>query len=565
METNLEESKRVLSGIQFMDIIQGKLFNTPGYEQFLDSSSGNPIIQVKNCIVDDDINIVQNHNYQYEIRLKCDFHGALNFAGALFMQPISILGGNFHETVNINRGTFREGFYIGSGVFEKGMAIRSGEFLKSFMISGGEFHNCSITGGQFVNDFFINGGSFKSFSIENGIFKTQFIIAGLDDPFCRFIINGGQFENGLTILNTTITDTFFVFRGAFDGIISLKNSRLSFLDIQQPEISQISIDHSTIGTLLFRNNRYLLTADFDHSIFEALIFEHCTFTEGTVFHISDCKIRDLIYMKSINLGYVNFNSLVGFGNSGGKIELVHSDMGETLFVNCRLDMFQKIIYSGSKLKDMFISETVIPDELNGYRLVRKSIEEMADWDTRNPESEFYWDRQYHYIFDYQQQRYGFTQLKKLYANQGDDIHSLEMYSREMNAYMKELWQGEKTISKLFEEVRLGLNRMSNRHGSRWIRAFFFTLLIGFGFFWIYLYFLGFRLQCSRGSLDQAEFLNSYIFKFLSLIPSKDSLAADLGVKETIASRIVYGFSRIAIIYALYQFIQAFRKHNKISV
>jgi hypothetical protein len=159
-------------------------------------------------------------------------------------------------------------------------------------------------------------------------------------------------------------------------------------------------------------------------------------------------------------------------------------------------------------------------------------------------------------------RSAYGQIKKIYENRGDAISANLFFSKEMNAYYDTLsWKADKA-----EIINLLFNKLSTNHGQSWRRGLASALIVGLGFYCLYLYLLGFRIV-AHGNFNVFLNLLSYFFDFINPVHKTDFIVTEQkyslpDIRHMGLARMCEGISRIFIAYFIYQLIQAFRKHGK---
>ena len=108
-------------------------------------------------------------------------------------------------------------------------------------------------------------------------------------------------------------------------------------------------------------------------------------------------------------------------------------------------------------------------------------------------------------------------------------------------------------------LNLGLNWLSNNNGSSYVRAFFFTL--GVGWLWFFISLMSTETYYLESDISEWEFQNGVrqFIEFLNPIHKVDYLGEDVILSTWFY---VWDFIGKAFVgYGIYQFIQAFRKYK----
>jgi hypothetical protein len=222
-------------------------------------------------------------------------------------------------------------------------------------------------------------------------------------------------------------------------------------------------------------------------------------------------------------------------SNDSSIEIINSDLGKTSFINTNLWVFDKVIFANSKLSELFLGDTELPENI---------------FTTENNKIQV-------------QKKIFYEQAKKMYENNGNKIKSLLYGSKEMEVYRAQLSETEIKPLK-GEKFQVWFNHFSNKHGTSWRRGLRVTLIISICFYILYCIF-SFGIGSDFVKLFK---LIPYYFNFINPVHKLDFLVDETNFKvENLKWN--FGFalaidfiSRLVIPIFAYQMVQAFRKYGK---
>jgi hypothetical protein len=221
-------------------------------------------------------------------------------------------------------------------------------------------------------------------------------------------------------------------------------------------------------------------------------------------------------------------------SSLGKTEITGSDLREFYFE-----------YRDSRLLETFISGTKLPKE---EILIYNKTDILPD------------------RVRFEQKVSIYSQLKKIYDNQGDIVEAAWYHSKAMDNQQKVLKlerknkEGKKwgrRVNERFELAGFWLNNISNNHGESWSRALLVVFLSSILSYAIYYTCLFYDRSFSPSGIW--SFLADYL-SFLDPLHKIDFLVEKKHV--TPPAKIVDFIGRLMVGYGIYQFIAAFRRHGR---
>jgi len=161
-------------------------------------------------------------------------------------------------------------------------------------------------------------------------------------------------------------------------------------------------------------------------------------------------------------------------------------------------------------------------------------------------------------------REAYRQLKIVSIKHFDRFNELKYKAREQDAYLKELNRYVKQSGNLLISLKhrclnfnswliLGFNKVSNYYGTRWWQALLLILVLGFGFYCLYL------SSISNNIFGYNEFAQKY-FQFISPFHNMELLGSEY--EYSASSYFIDIFHRIINYFLIYQGVQAFRMYGK---
>ncbi|ANH60862.1 hypothetical protein [Dokdonia donghaensis] len=153
----------------------------------------------------------------------------------------------------------------------------------------------------------------------------------------------------------------------------------------------------------------------------------------------------------------------------------------------------------------------------------------------------------------------FRLLKMYFAIVHNVPESLKYKRLEKETYQVNLRNKEGTIENLLERFNLWLNEFSSKHSTSYGRAFVFTIVIG----WLFFYFSLISTKSFEFSLIPTRWALSEGAKYFAqfMIPTHSFKYMDDNVVLSNSFYIFDFIGRLFVGYGVFQFIQAFRKYK----
>lgn len=341
------------------------------------------------------------------------------------------------------------------------------------------------------------------------------------------------------------------------------------IKLESKELRKIEIKNSYIQHFIWKQDSFC-NLTIDDCKLETLSFKQAIIPKDSVFQISNTFINNLQCTQLVNTGWLNISGLKPLKtykkftldqsglakienddykfeeltNQAATLHFENSDLGKTSFVNCDLPAFNKFVFYNTKMLEIFVAGTQLPQSHEIFFLPpiddNSSEIQKKKYENEKPS----------------QQRLAYSQFKKISENRGDNVQASEFLALEMDAYAEQIANQE---GKGGERFNLCLNKFSNNWGNDWVQAVIVTLGINSICFLLYCLSLGYTLG---NDCDLFWELTSYCFEFLNPLRKAEFLLE----KEEITplARFIDYFSRIIVAYFTYQTIQAFRRFGKKS-
>lgn len=409
-----------------------------------------------------------------------------------------------------------------------------------------------------INEFTIQKGRISNLMLFGSTFGSKFDIRS--NQYIKHLIIAETLFNGHLRIRNTSFDQVFVSKVISGKGLSISSTYINFrLTIDDCNIEEVTIDNTTdekdkkyfINEIEFKNNisnNVTITGGDTNSV----SFFKSICSSGQVLINLD-SIYLLKFQNFINKGVIRFLNVQvkdkptnqektsGFylNEPASKLSMVNSNLGEFFFYGSDFNQFKIFEFEDSifeKVKDH--SSAIWPKKT----VVRDSVLDKLD-ETESKKLQLAQNYRYQ------------TQVRKWSENNNEKWHVAEYYSREMDAYLDTLsWQNDKA-----EILTLWANKLSSNHGTRWVQAVTFTIIVTAAFYTLYLITLCVLPFCSCGYPDLTSTKIAVGFFEFFLLNHKFGF---LGIEENWLSSFFDIFGRIFIGYGIYQTIQAFRKHGR---
>jgi hypothetical protein len=224
-------------------------------------------------------------------------------------------------------------------------------------------------------------------------------------------------------------------------------------------------------------------------------------------------------------------------------QMVNSSFGKTEITGCDLRKF-KFEYRDSKLLDTFISGTKLPKEkIQIYNVDRKTKLDDVDF--------------------FEQKISIYSQLKKIFENQGDIVEATWYHSKSMDNQQlllqlkyndaKKKWFSEEG----FDLFNFKINKWTNNHGESWRKALWFVLISSLIVYSLYFMSINYHKDFSYKGIG--NFIGRF-FSFLNFTRREDFMAEK---EELNAFSYFFDYlGRVVTGFGIYQLIAAFRRHGR---
>ncbi len=590
-----------ISAQEFTKILLGVSSDPPAYSNFWRATNNGIEIHFENYAIEGVLDFPRNKSIHFS---KCELKNVKledgNVNRIVFhdskVQSITIINS---QISNLQFGYYSQinHLYFAGNVFVDNVTIHTQTTFGSVLITANSNISQILIDHATINEFRIEETKCSQLSVRNSSINQSLGIVRVSE-IQSFIFADSIIKDVLDIFDSQIENCELI--GSQLGKVDILHSSASKLDINNSTIGWIGLKESKIVATQIVNSKAVgvnvtyMNAESKRlvirkSLFESIvitidrsyeiILSECTiwalslskkvFPKDAILRISDCKFNEILIDSFTNQGYISFNNIIPFDQAeifksvNNKLEsdpnglyilelqskpselrMINSDLGKTNFIGCDLNQFSKFIFLNSKLLEIFIAGTLLPQ--------KEKIGTISNSGAFNTK--------------FEQSRLALSQFKKIYENRGDVVMGIEYHAQEMEIYRHYLKHSNPSTrterwNVRGERMNLWLNRTSSYYGNNWLRAVGITLLVNWFLFTIYCLTLGYIPGTNYSKFWE---LFSYSFEFLNPIRKTDILSKDISITISPLSRIIDYVSRIAIAYCVYQTIQAFRKFGKKS-
>lgn len=407
------------------------------------------------------------------------------------------------------------------------------------------------------SDVIFKGGDYQTIYFE-GVFNNR-IYFEKEIKNKNLFFESSIFKNRIEFQEGIFKSVYF-YRSYFEGLVNIedfsdfnnsniveKNLKIKEITIHSSEFEKdLVIQIKNIEHLNLSNNNFKQLLRFNNytnkiNEFSPVIISIDGSNQGNIIiervhtHIdlSDINFGN-IFIKDSIIDSVTFKEFQNKGNisltnikKGNYFTIQDSITGKLNFLNTDINIFKEIVITNSNILGIDLSTypkkiySYSNNPVRGYGLEEKT-------QNRSNLKNIY------------------NQLKQIAKKKGNTDKSNHYQSLEH----KQLLLSRRIST---DSILLFLNWISNKNGRSWFRGVIFTLIIGFGFFTLYLHTLGLKFNPLR------EYKN-YIL-FMSSFP-KLQLEQFSELNKLWNVSFIIWLSRIFISYGIYQTISAFRKYGK---
>jgi len=384
------------------------------------------------------------------------------------------------------------------------------EYNFRFPLSGRQFTDYESS--QVFNQSFNVNYTLK---FQNCIFNNDIILYFHQALANRDII----FDNCTFNKNVSITsyENNILFHDCtFNGVVDTKNAIIK-------------------GKVRFRECNFVEQVNFNNTRFEALVdFWRCQFQKKTIFYKTDLVFSAATFKENVLFTYTLINKLILL--RGTKIEkgfdislaIIHGKLGLFEF---KLQDFPEVdlLYDEDNYEDAVSTQGIIPinNKRETFRILKDNLESQKNLS----------------------ESLKFKKIEKEVLRR--ELSKQSKFMKDSSVLVK--------INNFLDQVNLGLNKLSNDHGNSYGRAFIFTVVAGWIFFYLSLlvsdqFYFTFNYNAwnfNDGFILFIEFLNP--LHKLDYIDNK--------MQSNVLFYIVDFFGKMIVGYGIYQFVQAFRKYK----
>ncbi len=510
-----------------------------------------------------------------------DFQSDFLISGGKFKSDVTIWGGNFKAKFNISGGKYKSGLEISGGKFKSYFEISGGVYQSDFVINGGEFQSyVEISNGEFQSSVTISNGEFHAgFIISNGEFQSRVLF--LDGRFKSYVtINGGLFNSNFEIWGGRYKSYFWISGGRFSSNLSILGgafkSRLSIRGAVYIDSLSIS-SFDVFDSINISSN--------DNQVPQINELELSEISETRI-KISNIQLRVLRLSQFYNEGSLKLINIdpISVDLNNSEIAIKDSSLGETEFIGCDWEDWTMII-DNSKIIDIFYTDTTFPEAITSsepnlkrnFEQIRGNYGQLMTVAERQSDTPLLINLEAKAT----EQTYEIKKLDLIIDNipyeQVSLKHGVVQWLDHLmtNAW---IWTKEYVIyglrrSAVWDFVQLWMSKVSNEFGTNYMRALSSLVIVGIILFGLYLphpleslehtwefweWPKGIYYGVTNHFGDYFGFLNP-IRHSSYLCPNNSMGYPDCGNQWAL---VIEWFSRIIVIYLLYQFYDAFRKYGK---
>lgn len=430
--------------------------------------------------------------------------------------------------------TIKTLFDVSQGNFSGSIEVREQSIIKCKVrfenVTAGSF---AFTDSNFEKDVHIWAGKIGALIFNDGIFY--------DDLYIKAVPISG----GLTIIGTeykksisfTFDDspagkfgsikTIYIASGKFGEPLNINGSNSQISDVK------INFSKKLEGAIYFNSCNLLSSKLTGDNYSGNLVFNHCNFNKLSLEFFYNYATISIISAKAFD--------------EHSEIEIAHSNLGKTHFLNMFFNTFEKISVYNSVLTEIITSNV-----------------KWFDHNNLNPKLSPETD-------DYTYKREIYRQLKYALEKQGNKIESLKFRSLEISAFKSELFSKHRYfIKRIFNNDRFILwLGQTNNFGLNWFKPV--LLFLGFSLLFYFLITIGvseklfYSINLSYSSFKITfEELGKYFYAYPQLmnpVHAIDRIFSD-HVAFSFPVHLFDFLLKVFLAFFIFQIISAFRKFMK---
>ena len=315
--------------------------------------------------------------------------------------------------------------------------------------------------------------------------------------------------------------------------ITTRNSNLTITDSNIDDIdvseSKFGDDKKSLGKLRLKNSD-IYKSNFKNATFLSLAdFYYTTFHNNVIFYKTD-------FMNIVVMSATKFKQNLLFTYT---------------LLNDKVIMRSTIFEKGFDF-----SLSIIKGQLAIFDL-HHSYKSYTSTDGLKEEREYEKAVSYDGIIPTQNKLETYRLLKVEFESQKNVPEYLNFKLYEKETFKKILNKQKLTWKNSFDQITLWLNRVSNKYGTSYSRAFLFTVTVGWLFF--YLSLIATDSYEFTHKISEWEFGKGLGYFTQFLVPTHKFNYMGNEVQLTPCYYVFDFFGRLFVGYGIYQFIQAFRK------
>lgn len=440
-----------------------------------------------------------------------------------------------------------------------------------------EFHDLVIFTSE--SDFFNIQDFSNKLSFVNCHFKGEINFSYLDNENFRLTFHKCTFDEDITISACDLDLIQFSFIKKIQNIFIFDSifKKAMFNSNGQPIEGNLSIENTVIKeslslnklnvprgelTLNIKNkihdNHYVCNSNLNNSVFNILNFSFCDFGENVNFKNS------IIKTKSLFLG-CNFKK-VSFNGTNFGIESQFKDC--KFYSYAGFEECKNALNTNLKIAScLFTSFPHFNDsKFNSLEISHSTFEKKVSFDSINinliklfqvtfMQGAYFDDIKINKLDVCERKTIRTIKQELQKAENKIDYNRFRAY--ELKAHYQELnW---KENSKLTDKFILFTSKISTDFGRSWIKAFWFTVLSGIGFYLIFYLTENYNHTADFHNLENWTRFTSGLFRFFLVTDFFNPLETDRVYLINPLSWLIFIFGKIVIAFGIYEMIQSFRK------
>ena len=366
----------------------------------------------------------------------------ISIHNSVIKNGVSVVENSKLESIGIDNASRGSSIYLNGESSIRSIVVKGKSQISGITIQmNSTIDMISISGESVMNDLRSDGNSELRKILLYDKSKCNYITIQSDSIISELFISGGVVLNSITISKSTVKK-----------ILMRWKVRLYRLTLEQigVESEKLQIEGCTISKTKFDFNisydiqikGYMeeeMELPIRSKIYD-LDLTGSSFHKDSLVQIADTDINSICFDSFINRGKVIFNGIQPIynfkeyvlsgdwpkrnnennflfeevKNDNSSFEIVNSDLGDTQFISCDIDDFHEFEFENSKMEDVFIAGTVLPEVKHINREYDSKPDRLS------------------------QQRLAASQFKKIFERQGDTVKANRFRAEELRIYQEQI-------------------------------------------------------------------------------------------------------------------------------